>query len=278
MILRVIAFLYILMMAVLPVQGQQPFKIMTYNIKYDDKNDVSNNWEVRRPWVTGLLNYHAPEIFGIQEALHHQVEDIKSAMAGYTYVGVGRDDGKQAGEYSPLFYDSTRFGLVSSGTFWLSETPGVVSKGWDAALPRICTYAELRDSDGKIFVVYNAHFDHIGVLARRKSIEVIGEHMDKYFPEYVTVFMGDLNFTDSDPAYETAISLNFRDSRDLVIPYGPNATFNGFQWDVVPENRIDYVFLRGNIQVKSFAVITDSRYNRYPSDHFPVLVECIIEE
>ncbi|MCA6079223.1 endonuclease/exonuclease/phosphatase family protein [Fulvivirga sedimenti] len=250
---------------------------MTYNIKYDDKNDAGNNWEIRKPWVIGLIDFHAPDIFGVQEALHHQVEDIKRGLPGFTYVGVGRDDGERAGEYSPVFYDSTRFTLLTSGTFWLSETPAQVSKGWDAALPRVCTFAELRDSDGKKIVVYNAHFDHIGVEARRKSVGVIGDHINHFFSQETIIFMGDLNFTDDDPAYETVMSLDFEDSRNKVKPYGPKATFNGFSWDDIPENRIDYIFLRGSAEVKSYAVLTDSRYNRYPSDHFPVLVRCILD-
>jgi endonuclease/exonuclease/phosphatase family metal-dependent hydrolase len=121
-------------------------------------------------------------------------------------------------------------------------------------------------------VVYNAHFDHIGVEARRKSIVVIGEHIEKFFPAETIIFIGDLNFTDDDPAYETVRSFNFSDARDQVKPYGPKATFNNFSWEEIPKNRIDYIFLRGDAEVKSFAVLTDSRYNRYPSDHFPVLI------
>ena len=255
------------------VAGQDMISVMTYNIKYDAKSDTANNWSVREPWVTGLIWYHHPDIFGLQEALKNQVDDVKKSMKGYTYVGVGRDDGKEAGEYSPLFYDSTRFELVKSGTFWLSETPEKVSKGWDAALPRISSYAELRLPGKESFVVYNAHFDHVGVQARRESIRVIIAHLNKNFPGKKAIFMGDLNFTDDDPAYATTLKSGLKDTRDEADPYGPKETFNGFNWLEVPRNRIDYIFIQGNIQVKRFAVLTDSRYNRYPSDHFPVIVD-----
>ena len=277
MLRRVISSLILISVTCLPALGQESLTLMTYNIKYDDKNDPSNNWEIRKPWVIGLIKFHAPAIFGVQEALHNQVSDIKEGLPGFTYAGVGRDDGDKAGEYSPVFYDSTRFRLLSSGTFWLSETPMTVSKGWDAALPRVCTYVQLQDTDGSRLVVYNAHFDHIGVEARRMSVGVIGEHMNKFFPGETIVFMGDLNFTDDDPAYETVRSLGFIDTRDHVQPYGPKATFNAFSWEQIPENRIDYIFLRGSASVKSFAVLTDSRYNRYPSDHFPVLMRCMLD-
>jgi len=253
--------------------AQEPFRVMTYNIKYDDGDDAGNGWTVRKPWVIDLITYHSPTIFGVQEALHGQVEDINRAFPHFTYVGVGRDDGKQAGEYSPVFYDSTLFELINSGTFWLSETPGEVSRGWDAALPRVCTFAELKDKNGASFVVYNAHFDHVGVEARRNSVGVILGHYRNFYDGKRAVFMGDLNFTDVDPAYTKITDAGFRDARDLVQPYGPKATFNGFNWENIPERRIDYVFLRGEFEVLTFGVLTDSRYNRYPSDHFPVIAE-----
>ncbi|MEJ2006312.1 MAG: endonuclease/exonuclease/phosphatase family protein, partial [Cyclobacteriaceae bacterium] len=216
--------------------------------------------------------FHAPKIVGVQEALQNQVQDIKTSLPGFTYVGVGRDDGKTAGEYSPVFYDSTYFEIINGGTFWLSETPREVSKGWDAALPRVCSFVELKDPSGNSFVVYNAHFDHIGVEARRQSAKLIMDHYEKFNSGKPVVFMGDLNFTDDDPAYVTITEEGFRDTRKLASPYGPKATFNGFNWETEPERRIDYIFINGSFMVNMFAVLTDSRYNRYPSDHFPVIV------
>ena len=267
-------FILVLLFQVIisPLLSQEELRVMTYNIKYDDRGDTLNNWDVRRPWVVELLKYHKPAVVGLQEALYHQVMGIKSALDGYTFAGVGRDDGKNAGEFSPVFYDSTRFSLITSGTFWLSETPDRISKGWDAALPRICTFVELQTKDGFTFVVYNAHFDHIGEQARRESVRVIREHMRNSYPNLPAVFMGDLNFTDTDPAYASVLR-DFSDARSMTEPYGPKATFNGFNWDKVPSERIDYIFLRGGFQASSFAVLTDSRFNRYPSDHFPVIAE-----
>lgn len=255
------------------VVAQESFRVMTYNIKYDNKNDKENGWAVRKPWVIDLIGFHGPKIFGVQEALQNQVEDIKASLQGYTYVGVGRDDGATKGEYSPVFYDSTYFTKINSGTFWLSETPGDVSKGWDAALPRVCTFVELSDPAGNTFVVYNAHFDHIGVEARRNSASLIMDHYQEFHGSSPAVFMGDLNFTDDDPGYKRIIDSQFRDTRALAEPYGPKATYNDFSWENIPERRIDYIFIKGDFEVSMFGVLTDSRYNRYPSDHFPVITE-----
>jgi endonuclease/exonuclease/phosphatase family metal-dependent hydrolase len=246
---------------------------MTYNIKYDNRSDKSNNWEVRKPWVISLLKFHRPSIIGVQEALHNQVKDIESSLSGFTYVGVGRDDGNQAGEYSPIYYDTKQLELMNSGTFWLSETPEEISKGWDAALPRICTFAEFKDAEGTLFVVYNAHFDHIGVDARRNSASTILEHRDKFYPDTKIIFMGDLNFTDDDPAYRTITGGGLMDAWDTPSTYGPKATYNGFNWEEVPQRRIDYIFVSEAFDVLSTGVLTDSRFNRYPSDHFPVMSE-----
>ena len=254
--------------------AQESFRAMTYNIKYDNKSDTENGWSVRKPWVIDLIRFHGPKVFGVQEALHNQVEDIKSSLPGFTYVGVGRDDGMEKGEYSPVFYDSTYFTKGSSGTFWLSETPEKVSKGWDAALPRICSYVELTDPEGNTFVVYNAHFDHIGAEARRNSAALIMEVYQKSHSDTPAIFMGDLNFTDDDPGYERILQGGFRDTRSILTdPYGPKATYNDFSWENIPERRIDYIFIKGDFNVSMFGVLTDSRYNRYPSDHFPVITE-----
>ncbi len=171
-------------------------RMMTYNIKFDDTRDSVNNWDRRKANVIGLLTYHAPALFGIQEGLHHQLEDIKSGLSEFDYVGVGRDDGKQNGEHSALFYDTKLFQLLRSGTFWLSKTSEVPSKDWDAALPRICTWAELKLKDSEnTFFVFNTHFDHVGKVARQESIKVIIQKIKALAGENPVVLMGDFNFT-----------------------------------------------------------------------------------
>lgn len=250
-------------------------RVATYNIKFDDTRDTVNNWSRRRPEVTDLIKYHHFQLFGTQEGLHHQLEQIKADLSGFEYVGVARDDGKQKGEYSAFFYDTNLFGLLKSGTFWLSETPDKPSKSWDAALPRICTWGELEDKNsGKKFFVFNAHFDHRGVKAREESAKVIMAKVSEIAADQPVIVMGDFNFQSTAAPYEV-ITKTMSDSykTSQVPPYGPEATFNGFRFDRMPARRIDYVFTKGPWKTERYATLSDSNEMRYPSDHFPVVVD-----
>lgn len=265
------------------LQGQYPLwsqpdsaiRVMTYNIKFDDTRDPGNDWRSRKGRVISLLNFYEPAIFGIQEGLAHQVEDLQKGLDNFEYVGVGRDDGQKQGEYSAIFYNAKLFAANRSGTFWLSETPGQPAKGWDAALPRICTWVELEHGEtGKAMTVFNTHFDHVGAKARKKSAELILDKIDELSVTGPVILMGDFNFTPfSEPYYVVTNSL--RDARlaSQVPPYGPEATFNGFRFDRAPTTRIDYVFVNKVIEVLRYGVLTDSQALSYPSDHFPVLVD-----
>ncbi|MEQ9167215.1 MAG: endonuclease/exonuclease/phosphatase family protein [Fulvivirga sp.] len=260
---------------VIAQKKETSIKVMSYNIKFDDKNDPVNNWANRKDQVVGLLKYHEPLIFGTQEGLHHQLEDIKAGLSNFEYIGVARDDGKQKGEYSAFFYNTKYFKPIQSGTFWLSETPETPSKSWDAALPRVCSWAEMEDINSKRrFFVFNTHFDHIGVVAREKSIGVIINKIKELVNDLPVVVMGDFNFEDDTAPYKRMTEfLNDTRLADNVDPYGPEATFNGFHFDVQPEKRIDYIFVNGQIKVKSFATLSDSQDMAYPSDHFPVVAD-----
>jgi endonuclease/exonuclease/phosphatase family metal-dependent hydrolase len=253
-------------------QLQKPVKLMTYNIKFDDKNDQVNNWNNRKENLIGLLKYHQPNIFGTQEGLFNQLEDIDNALSDYTYVGVAREDGKQEGEYSAIFYDSTLFMLKSSGNFWLSETPDKPSKGWDAANTRICTWAHFENGEsGKSFYVFNAHFDHVGVEARKNSIKLITKKVNEIAANSAVIVMGDFNFTNDSEPYQL-ITKNLSDSYLISekAPYGPEATFNAFRFSEMPKRRIDYIFVNDGVEVLSYATLSDSKEMHYPSDHFPV--------
>lgn len=253
----------------------QTIRVATYNIKYDDTRDTVNNWSRRRPEVTGLIKYHQFQLFGTQEGLHHQLEQMKSDLPGFEFVGVGRDDGKQKGEYSAFFYDTNTFNLVQSGTFWLSETPDRPSKSWDAALPRICTWGELEHkSSGKKFFIFNAHFDHRGIKAREESAKVIMRKAEEIASDKPVIVMGDFNFQSTAAPYRV-ITQSMSDSylNSKMAPYGPEATFNAFRFDRMPARRIDYVFTKGSWQTLTYATLSDSHEMRYPSDHFPVVVD-----
>ncbi|MEM6522734.1 MAG: endonuclease/exonuclease/phosphatase family protein [Bacteroidota bacterium] len=256
-------------------QTEMTLRMMTYNIKFDDTRDSVNNWIRRKDQVIGLLNYHAPDIVGTQEGLRHQLDDIKSGLSGFEYIGVGRDDGKKKGEYSALFYNAQKFEIVQSGTFWLSQSAEVPSKSWDAALPRICTWAEMAlINSEKTFFVFNTHFDHVGRIAREESIKLIIKRIKSLSNDRPVIFMGDLNFTPDKIPYELITGF-MQDTRTAFNshPYGPEATFNGFQFQKKPMRRIDYIFIKSDIHVKKYATLSDSQNMAYPSDHFPVLVD-----
>jgi len=253
----------------------QDLKVMSFNIRLNVESDKENAWTERKQDVMDLLSYYHPDYFGVQEALPEQMKDIKAGLKSYDYVGVGREDGKMKGEFSAIFYDTNRLQVVKSGTFWLSETPDKPSKGWDAALNRICTYAVFRDKKSKKeWMAMNLHFDHIGNVARVKSSELILKKIKELNPDNLPLTLtGDFNLTeDSEPV--KILSQNLEDSfyNSEKLHYGPVGTFTGFNVDEVPKDRIDYIFVKG-FRIKSHRHVNDRRNNLlYPSDHFPVLV------
>ncbi|MDN4014633.1 endonuclease/exonuclease/phosphatase family protein [Chryseobacterium gambrini] len=254
----------------------QNLKVMSFNIRLNVDSDKENSWTNRKQDVADLLTYYHPDYFGVQEALPDQMKDIKNGLKNYDYVGVGRDDGKEKGEFSAIFYDTDRLQVLKSDTFWLSETPEKPSKGWDAALNRICTYAVFRDKKSKKeFMALNLHFDHIGNIARVKSSELILKKIKEINPKNLPVTVsGDFNLTeDSEPI--KIMSQNMKDSfyHSETKHYGPKGTFTGFNVNEIPQDRIDYIFVKG-FKIKSHRHINDRRENLlYPSDHFPVLVD-----
>ena len=254
----------------------QDLTVMSFNIRLNVASDKENAWTERKQDVADLLTYYHPDYFGVQEALPEQMKDIKNGLKNYDYIGVGRDDGKEKGEFSAIFYDTNRLSVVKSGTFWLSETPEKPSKGWDAALNRICTYAIFKDKKSKKeFLAMNLHFDHIGNVARVKSSELILKKIKELNPKNLPVTLsGDFNLTeDSEPI--KILSQNMKDTfyHSETKHYGPVGTFTAFNVNEIPKERIDYIFTNG-FKTKSHRHINDRRENLlYASDHFPVLVE-----
>ncbi|MBC8138428.1 MAG: endonuclease/exonuclease/phosphatase family protein [Fibrella sp.] len=251
--------------------------IATFNIRYDNPGDGVNAWPNRKEWVRDLMDYHAFDIVGVQEALANQVDFL--AGGRFDYVGVGRDDGKRAGEFAALFYDRKRFARRESGTFWLSETPDVPSKGWDADLNRVCSWARLADKESgdRDFFVFNTHFDHKGVVARERSAELILARIKTIAGKKPFFLTGDFNLTpDTVPVRKLAAEL--RDSRAVTEtkPYGPFGTANGFDINRPLDTHIDYIFVSPGIRVLKYAVLPDNWGLRYPSDHLPVLIRAEI--
>ncbi len=256
--------------------AQQEIKVMSYNIRLDVASDGENRWDARKDKVAGLMNYYNADFIGAQEVQHHQLQYLLSQLKGYSSIGVGRDDGKEAGEYSCVFYNKDKFELIKSSTFWLSATPDSVSMGWDAACRRVCTYGLFKlKKTGELLWAFNTHFDHMGVTARIESAKLITEKIkalaaDKNYPVVLT---GDFN-SKPDEAPAKYMAGNFinarRNSRQPA--YGPDDTWNAFKFSQKPDGCIDYIFISNNKNwsVKKFATITDSYDMKYPSDHFPV--------
>jgi len=271
-----IHFLLLLLLICTGLLPGQSLTFLTYNIRYDNPADGADAWPKRREFLSRQLRFHAPDVFGIQEGLKHQLDYLHGELPEYTIVGVGRDDGREAGEYSALFFRIDRFRAVESGTFWLSEQPDTVSKGWDAALPRICTWALLLDKMAKRKIwVFNTHFDHIGQVARRESAALIlNKIREMNAKDYPVVLLGDLNTgPNSEPIWILSQGLRDAQTRSLEPPFGPSGTFNGFRFNEPVSLRIDYIFTSPDLSIQKYAVLSASNELHYPSDHLPVFVQ-----
>lgn len=253
----------------------QDIRVASYNIRMKTTSDVGNLWDDRKDALCNLILFHEFDIFGIQEGFIEQVRDLKAGLGRYAYVGVGRDDGKEKGEHSAIFYDTTRFEVLKSGTFWLSDTDtGSPNKGWDAALPRICTWGVFRDKvNGKEFIFMNTHFDHVGVVARSESAKQILAKAQEFAADLPLILTGDFNIDENNEAYKLlAQSGTVADTYDRASNrYLPNSTFNGWGKSLKPTGRIDHIFVTSNFEVLKYGVLTDTYMGKFPSDHFPVL-------
>ena len=255
----------------------QNLKVMTYNIRLDVDSDGANSWTKRKEYWCSQVKFFEPDIFGVQEAKPNQVSDIATALSQYNNVGIGRD-GIGKGESSAIYYKKARFKVLKSKTFWLSETPDTISKGWDAAFNRVCTYALFKEvKTNKTFWIFNTHLDHIGELARTNGILLILSKIaalnTKHYP---VIFVGDFN---TEPNENRIIELKkvMDDSREISEskPFGPSGTFNGFNHNEPVTKLIDYIFIskKSVFKVKKYAVLSDSKDLKYPSDHLPVYIE-----
>jgi endonuclease/exonuclease/phosphatase family metal-dependent hydrolase len=257
-------------------------RLMTYNIRLDIASDGANAWKNRKEFLTGQIRFFAPDIFGVQEALPNQIEDISTALPAFGHIGIGRD-GEGKGEASSIYYDRTRFRVSSAATFWLSETPDRVSKGWDASYIRVCTYGLFTDRRTKRrFWVFNTHLDNAGAVARKKGLELIVARIEKVNKQKLPVFlMGDFNAEpDSEPIQFLRTKMTDARAASSEPAYGPRGTFNGFKFENPVTNLIDYIFIDNpsRITVRKFGVLSDSIDKRFPSDHFPVLIEAEIRK
>ncbi|MCX2450882.1 endonuclease/exonuclease/phosphatase family protein [Pedobacter sp. PLR] len=262
----------LLMVITASAQQGKPFNVMSYNIRLNVASDGVNAWPNRKDEVKALVRFHDADILCVQEALPLQVDQLLE-NTNYAMEGVGREDGKRAGEFSAIYYDKSRFTRKDGGTFWLSETPDQPSKGWDAALNRICSWVRLYDRlNKKEFLVFNTHYDHIGVQARIESAKLIKKKIQEIAPALPVVLTGDLNVTPETEAIATINSfLTDTKTASIEPPYGPVGTFNNFKFDSPLQHKIDYIFVNKGFKVLKFGVLSDSKNLRYPSDHLPII-------
>jgi len=276
-------FISILVWSVVGVAyGQQNslmLRIATYNLRMDTKADSLNAWAYRKDDVKALVRYHNLDVFGTQEGFLHQLKDI-CELPEYLYVGAGRDDGLSAGEHSAIFYKKDRFEILESGNFWLSETPDVPGKGWDATCcNRICSWAKFKEkTTGKTFYFFSVHFDHQGRIARIESGKLMVKKMQEIAKDVPVVCVGDFNSTPETEQIQL-LSSYLNDARKITQspPYGPEGTFNQRFGNPVGEARIDYIFVSNEIQALRYASVTDNNGRNYPSDHLPVIVDIVLK-
>lgn len=298
---RLVYSLLFVVCAAFSLQAQS-FVFATYNIRNANKGDsiAGNGWGQRYPYIAQQIQFNGFDILGTQEGKYHQLEDLKAAMPNYDYIGVGRDDGAQKGEYAAIFYRTDKFELLDHGDFWLSTITDRPNKGWDAALPRICSWGKFRDKkSGYTFLFYNLHMDHRGVQARAESAKLILKKIQELPDKLPVILTGDFNVDQNNESYALLDNSGImRDSYQIAeFRYAPNGTFSGFHPDRKTESRIDHLFLTKEFAVKKYGILTDTYRSertekekaeqnsnfpkevtmtkyvaRTPSDHFPVMI------
>lgn len=266
----------------------EPVRVMSFNIRYDNPDDGPDAWPNRKEFVASTILFHKSDIVGIQEGLIHQLNELDGYLEGFDRVGVGRDDGEEAGEFSAIYYRTDRFEPIKTETFWLSETPDVAgSKSWDAAITRIVTWVYFKDKvNNTNFYAFNTHFDHRGSEARANSAKLIVQKIEEIAGNEPVVLTGDFNTTDDREPY-SILTETERDGSDLVLydgfyhsengHHGPASTSNGFE-EIRPGRRIDYIFVNDSFNVMYHGSLTDVKEGHFPSDHLPVLAEIVLNQ
>jgi endonuclease/exonuclease/phosphatase family metal-dependent hydrolase len=268
--------------------------VMTFNIRYGTAKDGENRWALRKELVFDVVRSRHPDIACLQEALYGQLEEALRALPAYSYVGVGRDDGKRAGEFAPILYVADRFNVAEQGTFWLSATPEKPgSMTWGNRLPRICTWVRLIDRrTGRGLHVYNVHLDHASQPSREQAVVLLAERIRDRSNGEPLILAGDFNAGEDNPAIRfltgqgTAIA-----RKTLPLPPSPGladtfriahpdatdvGTFHGFR-GTTSGSKIDYIFVPPTTRVTSAGILCDRQKGRYPSDHFPVVAELVFD-
>jgi endonuclease/exonuclease/phosphatase family metal-dependent hydrolase len=259
---------------------------MSINIRYNNPADGQNAWPFRRERVAGTIHFHNADIAGLQEVLWDQIQDLDTLLPEYNWIGAGRDDGKKQGEFSPVYYKKHRFRVLDHSTFWLSDFPDVDgSRGWDAACPRIVTWGRFEDiRTGVPFYIFNTHFDHVGVKARIESARLLLRKIHEIAGGAPVILTGDFNSTEKDSAYilltrSDGIHSPLIDTYSFpgIHRYGATQTFTGFQEEIRPDYRIDFIFIHNIQKVLRFGILWEKWDGQFVSDHNPVIAQIVIE-
>ena len=247
-------------------------KIMSFNLLCGGPGH--RDWPARTPLVVRTIYNADPDVLGVQEAHIGWMHALRACLPDYASVGVGRDDGKEAGEFSAVFYKKDKFELLDSGSFWLSETPEKPGKGWDAACIRICSWAKLREKEsGKVLVHLNTHLDHRGETAMQKGAELVASRGTAIAERHPAFFTGDFNVTPDSAPYAAVIAGGFKDCSFLAKTTDHGVTFHDFENPDYDGAVIDYVFCKGDVKVNDFRVIRNTIDGALPSDHYPVIAD-----
>ena len=257
-------------------QKSTDLKLISFNIRYNSWNNIDgdNGWPYRKDAVVKMIREERPAAIGLQEALIDQLQYLDSCLPEYRRIGVGRDDGKEAGEFMAIYYDTARLKLTATFTQWLSETPYEPSLGWDAACRRTVTFARFDDrQSGKEFVYLNTHLDHVGQIARAESAKQIAGSapMDKSYP---VVLGGDMNSTIEDTIFNSFYAVGLQAAREMTDSTSNAITYNAYGNE--DGKVIDHFFVKG-CKVVSFRTLDGDYGVPYISDHYPIEIVISIE-
>jgi endonuclease/exonuclease/phosphatase family metal-dependent hydrolase len=268
-------------------------EIMSFNIRYGTANDGDNHWEKRKELVFDVLREERPDVAGLQEALRFQIDQIQQTLPVYQEIGVGREDGKEKGEYSVILYRQDRFQAEESGTFWFSDTPELAgSRHWGNDCVRICSWARLIEkSSRRAFYIYNLHLVHQSQPSREKSVQLLARRIRERKHPDPFIVTGDFNAEEDNPAVlylqgnytfageageQNGSPVAMRDSFRVLFPEAAEAgTFHGFAGRS-EGGKIDYIFVSPDIEVRGAEIIHTVQGGRYPSDHFPVAADVFL--
>lgn len=282
MLMRFCVFLLLLSLLMPGQAGRDDLRVMSFNIRYGTAQDGENHWDKRKDFLIETIRSFNPDLLGTQETLSFQRDYIAGKLAEYDVLGVGRDDGREAGEMMALYFKHSRFTKLGGGHFWLSETPDQAgSKSWDSSLPRMVTWVRLQDRqnrNARPIVFLNTHFDHRGLLARLESAKLVRRRVEELSKENRVIVTGDFNAGEGSDPYKALFDAidgrksPLRDTYRVAHPArsGNEGTFSDFKASTSDGPRIDWIAVSDGWKVVTAEIDRTSRDSRTPSDHFAV--------